>query len=199
MKLTKIQLKKLGEIADIGAKSASKYLSTMTNKKFSVNIPWVSMYPYEKIPRTVGNPAETVTAVFMQVQGELEGVILMIFPEKSALQMAGLLQGEEVTKLDDMADSALKEAGGNILANAYLNAFADKLKLKITDSIPHITTDMLDAVMGGVLSQFAAKTQDALVFKNSFQVGKEKVEGHAFILFDPDSFELIIKKLKNAR
>ena len=122
----------------------------------------------------------------------------MVFPEKSALAMADLLEGKQGSlELSDMGTSALKEACGNILANAFLNAFAAELDLKIIDSIPHIVTDMLNSVMSNVLAQFACKTENALVFKNNFSVQDHKIEGHAFIFFDPDSFNTIIKKIKN--
>jgi len=200
MKLSEEEIKILGNIADIGAKNASKYLSVMTKKKFSVSIPWVSLYPYEEIPQTVGKPSDMVTAVYMKVEGEVKGAIIVVFPEKEALFMSDLLLSKKgSTELDDMAKSALTEAAGNILANAYLNAISDKLDIKLTDSIPHLATDMLNAILGGVLAQFACKSENALIFKNNFEIQKKKINGHAFILFDPDSFDIIKKKIKNVR
>jgi chemotaxis protein CheC len=95
-----------------------------------------------------------------------------------------------------MAESALMEATGNILANAYLNAFSEKLDLKIKDTIPYIGTDMLNSLMDGVLSKFAAHASETLLLKNNFRIDEYSINGHAFILFDPASFELIAEKVK---
>lgn len=200
MRFTKTMLRKMEIIADIGAQNASKYLSTMTNKKSRVSIPWVSSYPYEKVTRTAGNSQDLVTVVFMQMFGDIKGVILMVFPEKDAIEMADLLQGKTGTQeLDQDGESALMEAGGNILANAYLNAFAEKLQIKITDSVPNIATDMLGSILDGVLGTFGAKSEETIVFKNRFKIGKKEILGNAYILFDPESFEFLFEKVRKCK
>ena len=200
MRLTRNMIYKFGAIADIGAQNASDYLSIMTKKKVKVNIPWVSSYPYEKISNTIGKPNELITAIFMHLDGDLHGVILMLFPEKNAIEMSDLLQRKTGSqKLDELGKSALMEAGGNILANAYLNAFAEKLNVKIQDSIPHIATDMLAALLDGILGTFGAKSEEALIFKNNFNVASKKVRGYSLILFDPDSFNILLEKLRKCK
>lgn len=202
MEIDKKIIHRFEEIADIGAKDASNYLSTMTNKKVKVDIPWISFYDYEKIPETAGKKSDLVSAVFMEMSGDIKGVILMLFPEKSAIKMSMLLQNKNLEKvekqdeLDEMGKSALMEAGGNILANAYLNAFANNLKIKIFDSVPQIATDMLGSVMDGVLGVYASKSEKTIVFKNNFRMGKESVEGYSYILFHPESLQFLIKKMK---
>lgn len=200
MSPTKEDINKLEIIADAGANNASKYLSQMMNRKVSVSIPWVSSYPYEKIPETVGAAHKSMTAVFMDVGGDINGVILIVFSEKDALLISDLLLSREgSTELDDLGKSALTEATGNIVANAYLNALSEKLDLKVKDSIPFIGTDMLNSLMDGILAQFACQAQEALVIKNNFKIGDKDVNGHAFILFDPDSLDLIIRSLRECK
>lgn len=201
MKIDDEIIHKFEKIADIGAKDASEYLSTMTGKKVKVDIPWVSFYDYEKVPETAGKRSDVVSAIFMEMSGDIKGVILMLFPEKSAVKMAALLQHIDLKKakseLDDIGKSALMEVGGNILANAYLNAFGNQLKIKIFDSVPQMTTDMLGSVMDGVLGVYSSKSEKTIVFKNNFKVGKESIEGYSYILFHPDSLKFLVGKLKH--
>jgi len=193
-------LHKMELIADIGAQNASKYLTTLSKKKSRVSIPWISSYTYEKIPQTAGKPNDIVTAVFMQMSGDLKGVILMVFPEKDAIEIANLLQGKEGDgELNEESESALMEAGGNILANAYLNAFAEKLQLKLTDSVPQIATDMLGSIMNGILGRFASKSEETIIFKNRFKIGKKEILGNAYILVDPESFDLLGDRIKRCK
>ncbi len=200
MDLTKEDINKLEVIADIGAQNASKYLTQMMNKKVSVSIPWVASYPYEKIPETVDVASRPMTAVFMEAKGDIRGIILIVFPRESALLISDLLLSREgTTELDDLGKSALTEATGNILANAYLNAFSEKLDLKVQDTIPFIGTDMLNALMDGVLARFACQAEEALVLKNNFRIDEKDIKGHAFILFDPISLNLILEKLRECK
>lgn len=196
MAFTKIEMAKLGKIADVGASNASKYLSTMAKKTVKVSIPWVAAHPYEQITETIGKPSSGVIAVFMTMSGDIEGVIVMVFPEKAAIEIAGLLTGRRASKsLDDLGRSALMEACGNILANAYLNAFGDTLKLNLRDSVPVMAQDMLGSILDGVLSDFASKSVEALIFKNRFTLDGKELSGDACILFDPTSYPLIKKRL----
>jgi len=196
-KLSKVMKNKFEVIADLGALDASKHLSIMTKKKVNVSIPWVSSYPYEKIVSTAGRPQEMVTAVFMQMKGDVNGFILMVFPEKDAIEMANLLEGrtEAREELGEDGESALKEAAGNILANAYLNAFAMNLNIRVTDSVPSIVTDMLGSVLDGILGNYAAKSYETIIFKNRFKIGKRNVQGNAYIFVDPESFDVLFEKL----
>jgi len=189
------QINSLAVIGDIGAINASSFLSQMMGTKFSVSIPWVANYPYEKLPRVIGEPDELVTCVHLSMSGDLKGHILFIFPKESAFKIAALLQKKKPSdKLDEMDRSALKESG-NILANAYLNAISDKLNLKLYDSVPKITTDMLDAFLDGILSNMATRAEQAVVLKNDYKLGEDKTLTHAVLLFDPDSYKKMEIKL----
>ncbi len=198
MEITKEVIRKLGIISDEGAINASRYLSQMTSKKVKVSIPWISLYPYDKVLSTIGNPGKVVTAVFMEITGEIKGVILILFLRKAALELADLLlaKKEPSKELDELGESALKEATGNILANAYINALADKLRLKILDSIPVLKTDMVSAIMDVVISTYSCKAEQALIMKNNFEIEGRGLKGHVFLLFDPATFGLLVDKLK---
>lgn len=196
--INRTEINSLEVVGDIGAINASQYLSMMMKKKFRVSIPWVALYPFERIPRLLGEPDEVMTCVHLNMSGDLKGAVLFIFPKKSALAVADLLQGKKIgttRSLDEMSKSALKESG-NILVNAYLNSIAEKLNLKIFDSVPNIATDMLDAVMDGILAGQASKARDCLVLKNDYILENKKVEAHALILFDPDSYKKLRGRLR---
>ena len=112
----------------------------------------------------------------------------MIFGERSAITFANSLTGEKETTITEMGNSALMEAAGNILANAYLNSFADKLKISLQDTVPSLVEDKLGSIMDNALAVFAHKVNDIIFFKNNYTIGKETIKGSALILFDPDSY-----------
>lgn len=193
--------KTLGEIADAGARDASKSLSVMCGKEVSISISWTEFYPMEEIPKTIGAVHKIVTAVYLEMSNSIDGCVLLVFPEDSALQMANLLQGREVggtRTLDEMDISALKELG-NILTNAYTKALGSAIGVSLLNSVPHLATDMINAIFGSVLSQYADRAENALIMKTGISIEKHDIRAHILIFFDPDSYALLIKKLGKCR
>ena len=202
MKFEQELLNKLEAIADIGAQNASKYLTTLANQNVRVSIPWVASTPYEKVAKTTGNPNDVVSVIFMELSGEVDGVIFMVFEEKDAISFADILLGNESEgseELTELGKSALMEVGGNILANAYLNAFADKLGIVLTDTVPQMATDMLGSVIDGILGQYGSKSEETIVFKNRFKIADKEIIGNAYILIDPDNFDFFFKKVEQCK
>lgn len=191
-----VETNSLAIIGDIGATNASHFLSQMMNKEFRVSIPWIGYYPFEKIPRLFGVADKAMTCVHLNLGGDLSGTVLFLFPYESSLKVAALLQDQKPSeKLSEMDQSALKEAG-NILTNAYLNAIAEKLDISITDSVPNLATDMLDATIEGVLCEMACRAQETIVLKNDYTIKKERIEAHALIIFDPNSNKKLLERLR---
>lgn len=188
----------LGKIADLAAYNASKSLSKMSKKKVNISISWADSYPIEKIPRTIGGAQKIITVVYLEVKNSIGGCILLVFSKESAAQTADLLQNRKIgttKQLDDIDLSALKELG-NIIANSYINALSLAFNVNLLDSVPHIAIDMTNAIIGSVLSQYAAKAEKAMVLKTKITIAKHNVESNIMMFFDPDSYKLLRKYLK---
>lgn len=188
----------LGYLIDEGAKNASEALSMMSNKKVKVRIPWVAFHPIEKIPETIGNSYDIVTAIYLEMKNDIKGCILLVFPKTSALMTADLLLNQEpgtAKQLDELGESALKELG-NIIANSYLNVFSSAFKSSIIDSIPHISTDSVNAILATVLSQYADRAENSLVIKTKISIEEHDIDSNVFLFFDPDSHGQLKKYLQ---
>ena len=194
--ITRSEINKLETIADIGAQNASNYLTTMTKKKCKVSIPWVGSLRIEKVIDTLGGFNVDAVVIFMELKGDLQGMIVMVLEEKAGVTLANHLTGEKKSSLDEMGRSALMEAGGNILANAYLNSFADKLKISLQDTVPSLAEDKLGAIMDNILATFAHQVNDIVFFKNNYQIGETTLKGSALILFDPIYYKKLQQFLK---
>src|ERR1035437_4994517 len=96
----------------------------MTGQTIMISVPQINIAPLEDIPNQVGSDEEPVAAVLMKILGDLTGLALLVFPNATALRVAGLMMQRDVTTLDAFGQSALREAG-NILSAAYLNALSE--------------------------------------------------------------------------
>lgn len=138
-----------------------------------------------------------VAAVYFQVTGDVSGSLLLVFPLQEGMEFSDLLLGRrkgETKQLDLLAESALKEIG-NISSGTYLSALSEMVKMKLVHSVPGLATDMLQAVLDGILSRLALKVEDAVVLETEFEVEKERVRGHFLFLPDPEGLDRILEAL----
>lgn len=196
--LTELEKDALREVGYIGAGHASKALSQMIGESIDVTVPLAQTIPLEEIPKTVGGPEALVTGIYLPITGDVKGSVLLIFPQKSALLLADIIQGKEpgtTKKLDEMDKSALEETG-NILAGNCLTALSKFLRIKLVEHIPDITSDMISAVMDYVVVKFGQEAERALVLEVEFNTKGKKIPGYFFLLFNLKEADKILKALR---
>ncbi|GGG12219.1 CheY-P phosphatase CheC [Paenibacillus abyssi] len=187
----------LKEVGNIGAGNAATALSRLIDKPVDMAVPTVSMVPFEEIAERVGGSEQVVVAVFLRVEGDAPGNMFFIIETNSAKKLLHNLLSIEVeneNEYSEMEFSALGEIG-NILAGSYLSSLADFTKLSMAPTVPSIAIDMAGAILSYGLLQFGQMGDDALLIDTTFLEDKEAIEGHFFLIPDPESFEKIFRAL----
>ena len=140
---TDMQLDALRELANIASGTAATSLSQMLGRDVDLNVPKAFALPLADAVDATGNPEETVTGVALPLEGDLEGIVLLLVKASGAETLCGLLGVEPGT---EVGESALGEIG-NILGAAYLNALSSMTGLNMMPSPPHVITDMLGSIV----------------------------------------------------
>lgn len=196
--LREFQMDVLKEVGNIGAGHAATALSTLLNKPVDMQVPKVRMLPFEEISASVGGAEQVVLAIFLRVEGEAPGNMFFILTLESAKKLLKNLVGlETVSEEGDYTElelSALNEIG-NILAGSYLTSLADFTNLNLSPTVPSLAIDMAGAVLSFGLLQFGQMGDHALLIDTKFLEGKQEVEGHFFLIPDPESFAKIFTAL----
>jgi chemotaxis protein CheC len=191
------QMDVLKEIGNIGAGHAATALSKLLDKQVDMQVPKVRMVAFEEIADSVGGAEQVVIAIFLRVEGETPGNLFFILSLDSAKKLLRSLVGIEVLddeQYTDMELSALSEIG-NILAGSYLSSLADFTNLYMTPTVPSLAIDMAGAILSFGLLQFGQMGDSALLIDTKFLDGSDEVEGHFFLIPDPESFEKIFVAL----
>nr|WP_207952079.1 chemotaxis protein CheC [Paenibacillus turpanensis] len=187
----------LREVGNIGAGHAATALATMLDRQVDMQVPKVSLVPFEQIAESVGGDEAVVIAIFLRVDGETPGnMFFLISPESAKLLLTSLV-GVEVFPEGEYSEielSALAEIG-NILAGSYLSSLADFTHLTMAPTVPALAIDMAGAILSFGLLQFGHMGDHALLIDTMFFDGDDKVEGHFFFIPDPDSFHKIFRAL----
>jgi chemotaxis protein CheC len=181
------------KVMKIGADSAATALTRLVRKEVKLNLPKVFTGPPEKAVVFLGKTENLVSAVLVQVVGDLPGQIMLLFPPESAARFSGLMQERkhDGTALDEMDISALNEAG-NIVVGSALTAFSKFIDLRLMQSVPDLATDMVGSVVDGVFAELGQSTDWVLVFRIDLSVESEDIEGMLLFLFDHLATEKIL-------
>jgi chemotaxis protein CheC len=197
-RLQEFQLDVLKEVGNIGAGHAATALSTLLNKPVDMQVPNVKMLPFEEISASIGGAEQIVLAIFLRVDGEAPGNMFFILTLDSAKKLLKNLVGLETVSDDgdytELELSALNEIG-NILAGSYLTSLADFTNLHLSPTVPSLAIDMAGAILSFGLLQFGQMGDHALLIDTKFLEGNHEVEGHFFLIPDPESFEKIFASL----
>ncbi len=116
----------LREVGNIGAGHAARALSELLGQQVGMTVPSARMVPFEDVPASVGGADAVVAAVYLLVQGGLNGHLLLMLPNKSASLLVSKLLSDaiEIRGFTDLELSTLAEVG-NILGGSFMSAISD--------------------------------------------------------------------------
>lgn len=192
-----LQLDVLREVGNIGAGHAATALAKLLDKPVDMMVPKVRIVPFEEIAESVGGIEQVVVAIFLRIDGETPGNMFFILTQESAKRLLRKIVGIEMENEElysEMELSALNEIG-NILAGSYLSSLADFTNLNMQPTVPSLAIDMAGAILTYGLLQYGEMGDHALLIDTAFLEGKDEVEGHFFLIPDPESFDRIFVAL----
>jgi chemotaxis protein CheC len=195
-RIDEMQVDMLREICNIGTGNAVTSLSEMIDKEVHMDVPTVKIISYDEIEEFLGDTDKPFVGVLVKPQGDIDGNILFLVDEASAVMITGMLFGgieEEVDLAGEMAQSALKEIG-NIIISSYINALAEMTGLSIMSSIPGYGYDMVGAIFTTVFIE-AGQTDNIMLIETRISQGDNRIQGHFFFVPEPASLERIYRAL----
>lgn len=198
--LKALQLDALREVANIGAGHAATAFSQMTGSTIMISVPRLSIAQLEDVPNQIAAKEEPVVAVLMKILGDLSGLTLLMFPQATALKVAGLmLKRPAPVEFGTLEQSAINEAG-NILSAAYLNALSEFLGMILLPSPPSLAIDLSDAVLSSTYLGLAPRAEYVFCVESEFHLTDldERLRGFFLLLPDAASLQAILKAIRVA-
>ena len=166
---TELQLDALRELANIASGNAATSLSQMLGREVDLSVPRVLALPLADAVDACGDPDEDITSVVIPLDGDIHGVVLLLISPEGAAALCTLLGVEAGTEI---GNSALQEIG-NVLGTSCLNALASMTGLDLEPKPPHLTIDMLGAIVSSLALAQTASTELVLVMDSELEVANE--------------------------
>ena len=197
MNLTPEQQDALIEIINIGFGRAAAALSKLTGHRVELEVPHVTMCPIgemaDRLRPVLSNDLATVHQIF---SGPVDGDALLVLDQNSAAILKELLTNEPALPLeiDRSAREVITEIG-NILLNACLGTFGNLLKVQVSFSVPHLSLENLESMVGSIAVDRQG-LRYALIVHSSFRLRDSSLTGYLVIVLGVASIERLIRALE---
>ena len=185
----------LKEIGNIGAGNATTALASMLQCRIDMAVPEVKLIEVDELAENLGGKERVMTAIFLEVEGDIIGDIIFLLEHGSASFLISKLMGMEVSSdnFTEMELSCIKEIS-NIIAGSYLNSLSTLTNLKIYPSIPHLQMDMVETILHSPVRKQKTENEQILFiqteFKDDIQLG-----GYFVMIPDTESYGKILGAL----
>jgi chemotaxis protein CheC len=178
---TDMQLDALRELANIGSGNAGTALSQMLGKSVDISVPTAAVLPLADAVAIAGAPDELRHGVVVRVLGDMDAIVLLLFPEADARTLCGIY-GIEPSTPD--GQSMLGEVG-NILGTNYINVLAQMVAMTLDPAPPQVVEDMLGSILESVLLGRGEDVDTALILDSALRVEEEECS-LSFLLLPAD-------------
>jgi chemotaxis protein CheC len=195
MELNEREYTTLHQMVERGLADASRAISSLTTGQIHLNAPHLTWVQLSEMPRIAGLPESVVVAVYLGIEGDLQGHLMLLFTEEGACRTVDLLMSQPMGTtpvLDDLALSALAETG-NICGSSFLNAISDRTGLRVVPTTPAVVIDMAGAILESVVTDLYMSGDEVLMVETGFN---GLVPGHFLLMPNQDSMARLLAALE---
>jgi chemotaxis protein CheC len=192
------QLDALRELANMGAGHAATALSELTGRTIGMDVPEVSVVAAADVQAVLGHADEPLTAVSMEVRGEISARIVQVFPAPTAARLMHLVLAEpELQPAGELHEHhlvTLQEIGSALVA-AYLQAVSTLLGQPLDASPPDLHTGAAGGLLHEVLAPRDGAAEQVVCVNARLLVGTERLPAHVLLVPDRASLGVLFRIL----
>jgi chemotaxis protein CheC len=188
---TDMQLDALRELANIGSGNAGTALGSMLGKSVDISVPTAAVMPLEDAVAIAGRPDELRHGVVVPIVGDMEAIVVLLFPDPDARTLCGIY-GIEPSTAD--GKSMLGEVG-NILGTSYINVLAQMVSMDLEPAPPQVVEDMLGAILQSVLLGRGEDVDQALILDSALMVEEEECSLSFLLLPSAGGIKQLLERL----
>jgi chemotaxis protein CheC len=188
---TDLQLDALRELANIGSGNAGTALGQMLGKSVDISVPTAAVLPLPEAVAIAGAADELRHGVVVPIVGDLDAIVVLLFPDADARTLCGIY-GIEPSTPDGR--SMLGEVG-NILGTNYINVLAQMVAMDLEPAPPQVVEDMLGAILESVLIGRGGEIDSALILDSALVVEEEECSLSFLMLPENDGIRQVLERL----
>ena len=179
----------LETLAQEGLENAAHGLSAFVGHEITLARPRVTMMPIAEVPLVLGGPETTAVGIYMAVDGDMDGHIILLLRREDAAELVDLLLDQPAgttVELGPLERSALAEVG-NLTGAIFLNSVASLCGVSARPSPPAVMEDMVGAILDVVIVAVGAIAESIVAIETVFQRSDRHVEALFWVIPDLDA------------
>jgi chemotaxis protein CheC len=194
--INQLIIEQMQYIVEKGFANAAKGFSDMVGFELTVDNPEVKTVPLNDIPMLLGGPENDAVGIYLKIEGDMTGQIMLILPLERAMAIVDMLMEEPdgtTKELGSMERSALAEVG-NLTGSFFLNAIAENTGLKLMPTPPAVMVDMIGAILSVVIATMDEVNDNVLMFQATYKLNNRLIDANFWIVPDARSLENLLKE-----
>jgi chemotaxis protein CheC len=189
--LTGLERDALTEVINIGVSRAAKNLSRMVKEQVHLSIPRTEIMSRDRAVEWLSRRENSsLVAVGQDFRGSFSGQALLIFPEKTSLELVRSILDDTLSleEIVDLEQEVLAEIG-NVVLNGCLVVMANMLKQGLNMSLPRVMRGSSQVVLLGADENDPGEM--VLFLTIDFAVRARSINGYIALLMDLPSITAI--------
>ena len=183
-------------MAQDGVHRAAEGFSGMMGRKVTVSQPHARLVPFTELPYALGGPECEAVGIYLQMQGQMTGQVMLALPYQKALELVDLLMDlptGTTQQLGSLERSGLAEVG-NITTSFFLNALSASSGLDVRPSPPAVIVDMIGAIVDIIIATSGGVRETILLIEAEFECEGRSVEANFWLIPDPATLEIFSRQ-----
>lgn len=187
MEEMKIGDRKIVELFQGGVVNAIAGLSEMAGQKVGVAEINFKKVLVKSIPDLFGGPETPIVAVYLEMQGETNGHMIVVYHPKVAFELIDLLLGQAAGSTKDLGEMERSTLGevGNIMGSFFLNHISDSTGIRFQPSPPAVMMDMAGAILDSAMASVFKHNEHIYVMETTFGTNDRHVAGTFLVIPEP--------------
>lgn len=192
-----MDLEILLELGSIGAGNAATSLSEIFQEPISIEVPKIHTLPPHLVPEYYQKHDTPTTAIYMQLRGETDCDILLLFEEEEAKKIAAMMSmAPSPEDIDPEMEASATEELGNIVIGSFLTALSDFTGVNLVPNPPQRVVDSFDAILDSFLIKQSLASDIAIIFDTYFKRSNGNISGILMVFPSRQLQDVLIKKAK---
>lgn len=183
-KLSNMELATWSQLINSGAANAVSRLAKMLEREVGLTCVNLKTMSPAYAANMLGGPENLVVAIYLTIQGEARGHILLAYPPDTAFGLIDMILGnapDTTEELGEMEESVLAELG-NIVGSAFLNSIGDGTGTRLRPTPPVVVVDMAGAVLSIALTDILQDHDEIYAMEAVFDTDDKQVSGVLLIM-----------------
>lgn len=179
------------ELGNIGAGHAATSLSEIFQEQISIEVPKIHAVPHEEVPNVYNQQGVESTGIHMQLRGEADCDVLLIFENQEAKKIAAMMTMMPIEELDPEMESSAIEELGNIVIGSFLAALSDFTSVNLVPHPPQRTTDTFEGILEKFTGKQLVNSDVAIIFDTYFKRSDGNISG-VLMMFPSEEMQKVL-------